>query len=115
MKLLNKYLIITSIILHIVILIGIFFGVSHFDNVRESFKAGVDSYKYDNDALVKGVTEINRNGLKYKGYLVEMNGDDLYVPGNGNDDIVVGETVKIMTMVNSFNDVDTLTIVVLDK
>jgi len=79
------------------------------------FETGVNSSNYENNAIIRDISEISQNGLKYKGYLVEIDGQDLYIPSAGADSFIVGEEVKIMTMINSFNDLNTLNAFVVKK
>jgi hypothetical protein len=115
MKLLNKYLVVTSVIFHIAILISLYWIIPYYENVQEGFKVGVNSSNYENNAIVRDISEISRNGFKYEGYLVEMDGQDLYIPSTGDNSFIVGEEVKVMTMINSFNDSKTLTAYVVKK
>jgi hypothetical protein len=115
MKLLNKYLVVTSVIFHIAILTSLYWIIPHYEKVLEGFETGVNSSNYENNAIIRDISEISQNGLKYKGYLVEIDGQDLYIPSAGADSFIVGEEVKIMTMINSFNDLNTLNAFVVKK
>jgi hypothetical protein len=115
MKFLCKYLKVTSVLFHIALLASLYWVIPYYKNVQANFKIGINSSEYENTAIVKDITEISRNGLKYKGYLVEMDGQNLYVPSMGDNSIIVGEEVQIMTMVNSFKDLNTLFAIALKK
>lgn len=115
MKLLNKYLVVTSVIFHIAILTSLYWIVPYYKNIQGGFETGVNSSNYENNAIVRDISEISQNGLKYKGYLVEMDGQDLYIPSMGAESFIVGEEVKVMTMINSFNDLNTLNAFVVKK
>ena len=115
MKILNKYLVITSVIFHIAILTSLYWIIPHYEKVQEGFETGVNSSNYENNAIIRDISEISQNGLNYKGYLVEIDGQDLYIPSAGADSFIVGEEVKIMTMINSFNDLNTLNAFVVKK
>ena len=115
MKFLSKYLKVTSVLFHIALLASLYWVIPYYKNVQANFKIGINSSEYENTAIVKDITEISRNGLKYKGYLVEMDGQNLYVPSMGDNSIIVGEEVQIMTMVNSFKDLNTLFAIAIKK
>ena len=108
MKFLTKYLIVTSVLFHIALLVSLYWVLPYYKNIQESFKTSVNSSEYENTAVVKDITELSRGGLTYKGYLVEMHGQNLYVSNMSGASFTVGEEVKIMTMVNSFNNTEHL-------
>jgi hypothetical protein len=115
MKFLSKYLKVTSVLFHIALLASLYWVLPYYKNIQEGFKTGINSSEYENTAIVKDITEISRGVLRYKGYLVEMDGQNLYVTSMGDYSFIVGEEVKIMTTVNSFNDKDRLMAVAVKK
>jgi hypothetical protein len=115
MKFLGKYLIVTSVVFHILLLASLYWVLPYYNYMQDTVKTNMDSHKQENYAVVKNVTEISRNGLKYKGYLVSMDGQDLYVQGTGDDSIAVNEEVKILINVHPYKDLQTLTVIAVKK
>jgi len=115
MKFLSKYLIATSVVFHILLLASLYWVLPYYNYMQDTVKTNMDSYKQENYAVVKNVTEMSRNGLKYRGYLVSMDGQDLYVQGTGDDSIAVNEEVKILINAHPFKDLQTLTVIAVKK
>lgn len=115
MKYAIKYLIVTSVIFHLLLVAALFWGLPYYSHMQDSVKRNVDSYQHANSAVVKGITEISRDGVKYKGYLVNMDGQDLYVAGVGDQSIALDEEVKILIGVHPYKDIQSLTVIALKK
>jgi hypothetical protein len=107
--------VVTSVIFHIALLASLYWVLPYYDYMKDTVKTNMDSYKQENYAIVKDITEISHNGLKYKGYLVNMDGQDLYVQGMGDDSITLGEEIKILISVHPFKDLQTLTVIAIKK
>jgi hypothetical protein len=115
MKFLNKYLIVTSVIFHLVLIASLFWILPYYGYMNDTIKTNADSRKQAKTAIVKDITEFSRNGLNYRGYLVNVDGQDLYISGVGNDAFALGEEINILVSVHPFKDIQTLTVIGVKK
>jgi hypothetical protein len=112
MKILSKYLVTTSVLFHLILLVAAVGFSSYVNDVKNNFGDALNSSKFEAEALVTDITELSRDGLVYTGYLINLNGKDLYVTGPAHQNIAIGDKVKVMTMINSFQDEKKLSVYV---
>lgn len=115
MQLLKKYLVVTSVIFHVLLFSSAYWLLPYYNYMQDTVKTNIDAYKKEQTAIVKDITEISRNGLTYKGYLVSMDGQNLYVQGMGDESIALNEEVKILINTHPFKDLQTLTVIAIKK
>ncbi len=115
MKYLKTYLIVTSVILHIAIILSLFWIVPLLNHSRDVGKLWLESPKKSEIGVVKNVSEIVRGNLKYKGYLVNYKGQDLYVMGTGADEIKKGDAVNVIVSEHPYRPLKTLMVYITKK
>ena len=115
MKFLKTYLIVTSVIFHLGIamsLIWIIPTISHACRVGTQW---AESTTIAKTGVVEDVSEIMRGNLKYKGYWLKYEGQDLYVQGLDSDDIHKGDTVHVTVNEHPYGPLNTLIVTVSKK
>lgn len=95
MKYFKIYLMITSVVLHIALIVFIIWAMPVFTG-----KAGG---QWEQNVQTKGdlgvvadVSEIVRGENRYRGYLVKSNGKDLYLAGDPGSNLEKGDQVRVM-------------------
>jgi len=114
MKFLKQYLLVSSVILHLTIIISLFWVVPLFTHAMEADKSWAESANKNKSetGVVKDVSEIVRGKLKYKGYLVSYKDKNLYVMGNDLDKIKKGDVVNVMIDEHPFSPLKSLIVTV---
>lgn len=115
MKYLKKYLIVTSVILHVAIVLSLIWVVPFLTHSMEVGKSWSELSKKGEIGVVENVSEIVRGNLKYKGYLVNYKGQNLYVMGTGTDEIKKGDVVNVMVSEHPYSPLKTLMVVITKK
>ncbi len=113
MKYIKMYLIASSIVLHIVLIVVLFWAAPFYSNALESSKEMAQSFQGKGEkGTVANVSEIIRGEYRYKGYLLKYNGQDLYVMGTDNDNIVKGDQVNVLIQKHPYAPLKSLMVVV---
>jgi len=96
MNFLKGYLILSSVILHLLLLLALIWAVPFFQNAEKSGRQMAEAMKEENIAVVEDVSELSKNEYKYNGYKINYNGRILYVTGAGEDAIKAGDRVNVV-------------------
>ena len=112
MKYLKGYLIVTSVIFHLGIVIALFWIVPFFAHARDVGKQWTESSASSQTGVVENVSEIVRGDLKYKGYWLKYEGQDLYVQGLESDGIQKGDAVQVTINEHPYEPLKTLIVTV---
>ncbi len=113
MKYVKIYLMASSIVLHIVLIVFLFWAEPFFSNASKSAKELAQSLQSPGEkGIVADVSEIIRGEYRYKGYLIKYNGQDLYVMGTGRDNIEKGDQVNVLIQEHPYTPTKSLMVVV---
>jgi membrane protein implicated in regulation of membrane protease activity len=113
MKYVKMYLMVSSIVLHIVLIALLFWAGPFFSNALNSAKELAQSLQSPSEkGIVANVSEIIRGEYRYKGYLIKYNGQDLYVMGTGKDNIEKGDQVNVLIQEHPYAPTKSLMVVV---
>ena len=115
MKYLKKYLMVSSVILHLVILISLFWIIPFFTQSMKAGKTWAESIKTSESGVVKDVSEIVRDNLKYRGYWINYKDQNLYVMGTGTDEIEKGDKVNVIVNEHPYGPLKTLMVTITKK
>ena len=115
MRFIKGYLIITSVFLHLALLVFLVWIVPFYSNAVAAGREWANSSSNAKEAVVDDVCIIEQDGLKYKGYKLSYNGDTLYTMGTGTDDINPGDTVKVMIVPHPYGPLKSLLVTVMKK
>lgn len=112
MKYLKTYLMASSVVLHIVLIVGIIWAVPFFSRAAKTGKQIAQTIQNPQDkGVVADVSEIVRGEYRYKGYLVKFHDKDLYVMGTGKDNIEKGDQVNVMIQEHPYAPTKSLMVV----
>jgi hypothetical protein len=78
-------------------------------------KTFTESIKTSESGVVKDVSEIVRDDLKYKGYCINYNDQNLYVMGSSMDGIEKGDEVDVMVSEHPYGPIKTLMVTITKK
>jgi hypothetical protein len=115
MKYLKKYLMVSSVILHLVILISLFWIIPFYTQAMKAGKTWAESINTSESGVVKDVSEIVRDDLKYRGYCINYNDQNLYVMGSSMDGIEKGDEVNVMVNEHPYSPIKTLMVTITKK
>jgi hypothetical protein len=110
MGLIKGYLIITSIIGHLLVVISLFWLIPLYTNAISVGKSVTESMKKASHGKIEDLCEIEQNGKKYIGYKISYNDKPLYVMGIGPDEHKIGDTVKVLISDHPYGPLKTLII-----
>lgn len=110
---LKKYLIVTSIIFHVLILASLIWIVLFFKNSFEAGSEWAAAAENSEVGLVKDVAVIRRNGVPYVGYEIELNGQLLYLSGASDKKYKVNDEVDISISEHPYGPLNSLMITIL--
>lgn len=115
MKILKIYLIVTSVIFHLGIAMSLIWIIP---TISHACKVGTQWAKSTSTAetgVVEDVSEIIRGDLKYKGYWLKYEGQNLYVQGLDSDEIQKGDAVQVIVNEHPYGPLNTLIVTVSKK
>ncbi len=113
MKYVKIYLMASSIVLHIVLIVFLFWAAPFYSNASKAANELAQSIQSPGEkGIVTGVSEIIRGEYRYKGYLVKYNGQDLYVTGTGKDTIEKGDQVNVLIQEHPYAPTRSLMVIV---
>lgn len=108
MNFLKGYLIVTSVILHLLLLLALIWAVPFLKNADKSGRQMVEAMKEENIAVVEDVSELTKNEFQHKGYKINYNGKILYVMGAGEVEIKTGDRVNVMISEHPYSPMKSL-------
>lgn len=113
MKYFKMYLMASSIVLHIVLIVFLFWAAPFLSHASKAAKELTQSIQSPSEkGIVADVSEIIRGEYRYKGYLIKYNGQDLYVMGTGKDKIEKGDQVNVLIQEHPYAPTKSLMVVV---
>jgi len=113
MKYVKMYLMASSIVLHIALIVFVLWASPFYSNASKAGKQWAQSIQNPGEkGIVADVSEIIRGEYRYKGYLVKYSGQDLYVMGTGKDNIEKGDQVNVMIQEHPYAPTKSLMVVV---
>ena len=104
----KNYLVVSSVIFHLLILLSLFWVIPFLSRVSDISGDNVASYLSPEVGTVKDVTSIERDGVRYNGYKLELDGKDLYVSGSGDKLYRVGDDVDLSISEHPYGPLNTL-------
>lgn len=107
---LKKYLIVSSVIFHIIFLVSLYWVVPFFSRTAEMASRNVDSFQNPEVGTIESVSTLNRKGIPYNGYKIGLDGQSLYVTGNGDETYRVGDEVDLSITEHPYEPLNTLMI-----
>jgi hypothetical protein len=96
MKYLKRYLVVSSVIVHVVVVVALVWAAPLIGQGMDFAKSFRELVEESEIGVVEDVSEIVRGDSKYRGYLVNYKGQDLFVSGKAWDDIKEGDVVNVV-------------------
>jgi hypothetical protein len=112
-KIIIGYCIVSSIILHIVV-VGVAIWIA--PTMMGAIKAGkqwAHINKNTESGIIKDISTIIEGDNKYNGYAIEHKGKLLYVMGSPEDKYSIGDNVKIAINKHPYEKINSLMVVIL--
>ncbi len=107
------YLVISSVILHLLILLSLFWIIPFFSKTAEMGAAQFDSFQDPEVGVIEDVSTISRDAVSYNGYKIRFNEDTLYVAGTGDEIYRVGDEVDLSITEHLYKPLNSLMITIL--
>jgi hypothetical protein len=109
----KKYLIFTSVVFHIVIIISLFWIVPFFYSSIQSGKEWASASENSEIGIVENVSVIKRDNVINIGYHISLNGNAIYLSGSSDKKYKVGDKLDIHISEHPYPPLDTLMITIL--
>lgn len=109
----KKYLIATSIVFHIVIIISMFWVVPFFYNSIQSGKEWTSARENSEIGIVENVSVIKRDGVVHIGYQISLNGKLIYLSGASDRKYKVGDNLDIHISEHPYQPLNSLMVTIL--
>jgi membrane protein implicated in regulation of membrane protease activity len=113
MKYVKIYLMASSVVLHIVLIVFLFWAAPFYSNASKAANELAQNMQSSGEkGIVTDVSEIIRGEYRYKGYLIKYNGQDLFVSGTGRDTIEKGDQVNVLIQEHPYAPTKSLMVIV---
>jgi hypothetical protein len=110
MKYIKFYLILTSIVFHFAAIISLVWTIPIYNNALKSGAELATSLESSETGLIEDVSEIEKDGLRYRGYKILYQGSELYVDGSGGEEHKKGDVVKVLITSHPYNPIKSLVV-----
>ena len=87
----RNYLIVSSVIFHILILLSLFWIIPFFNHAAEMGVENIENFQSPEIGMIEDVSTITREGVAYNGYKIDLAGVALYVAGTGDATYRIGD------------------------
>jgi hypothetical protein len=108
----KKYLIVTSIIFHVLILLSLFWLIPFFSNSIESGREWASASENSEIAIVEDVSVVNRDGVFHIGYEINLNGEVIYLSGSADKKYKIGDEVDVQITEHPYKPLNTLMVTI---
>ena len=98
--------------MHVIIVVSLFWIIPFFNNAINVGKSWAESNNNATGGIITDVCEIEKEGLKYRGYKILYNEKDLYVMGTGVEDCKTGDYVKVLINQHPYGPLKTLLVTI---
>ncbi len=109
----KNYLMVTSIIFHLVLLLSLFWIVPFYSRAIEEGANWAEASQNSEVGTVNDVALLEREGVRYVGYAIETGGSTLYLSGTTDDIYRIGDEVDLLISKHPYEPLDTLMVSIL--
>lgn len=109
----KKYLMISSVILHSIIIVALFWLAPFFSDSFEQGKEWATATDNSEVGLIEDVAIISRGDTQHKGYAINLNGERIYLTSTSQETYRVGDAVNVFIAKHPYAPLNTLMVTIL--